>query len=59
MKTLWQWLAAKFGRLVTSLGVILSGVESLDISAIKDPLEQLIGHKWARHQYVANQHPKA
>lgn len=74
MKTLtsiWTWAKAKFGRIVSAAGVLLSGVETLDISPIKDPLEGIIGHKgvlwitcglfvasWFRHQWVANQHPK-
>lgn len=71
MKSLWLWLRNKFGRIVSSAGLLLSGVETLDISPIKDPLEGIIGHKgvlwitcglfalsWARHQYVAGQHPK-
>lgn len=70
MKELFTWLKAKTGRFVTGIGIILGGVETLDISAIKDPLENLIGHKgvqavtvglfiasFARHQFVANQHP--
>lgn len=72
LKSLWTWIKAKFGRIVSASGVFLSGVETLDISPIKDPLEGLIGHKgvlwitcglfaasWLRHQWVANQHPKA
>lgn len=63
-------LAAKFGRIVTLLGFALSAVEGFDVSIIKDPLENLIGHiwslritaglfllSWARHQWVARQHP--
>ena len=63
------WVRAKVGRLVTGLGVLLSGVESFDITPIKDPLESLITHQgvqvvtvllflasFARHQMVANQH---
>lgn len=62
------WLRNKFGRIVTSVGLLLSGVETFDISAIRDPLEQLTSHKfvlfvtvacfalsWLRHQQIANQ----
>lgn len=61
------WLCNKFGRIVTSIGLLLSGVETFDISAIRDPLEQLTSHKfvlfatvacfalsWIRHQQVAS-----
>lgn len=71
MKSIWTWTKNKFGRIVSSAGIFLSGVETLDISPIKDPLEGIIGHKgvlwitcglfaasWFRHQWVANQHPK-
>ena len=71
MKSILVWTKAKFGRIVSAAGVFLSGVETLDISPIKDPLEGLIGHKgvlwitcalfaasWFRHQWVASQHPK-
>lgn len=72
LNSLWAWTKAKFGRIVSAAGVLLSSVETLDISPIKDPLEGLIGHKgvlwvtcglfaasWLRHQWVASQHPKA
>lgn len=72
MKSLWSWVRNKFGRLVSALGLLLSGVETLDISPIKDPLEGIIGHRgvlWVtlglfaasyfRHQYVASLHPVA
>ncbi len=71
LESLWTWTKNKLGRIVSTAGVFLSGVETLDISPIKDPLEGLIGHKgvlwitcalfaasWFRHQWVANQHPK-
>lgn len=67
-----KWLRDKFGRIVSIAGTLLSGVETFDISPIKDPLEGFIGHKgvmgltvalfvasYLRHQYVANLHPKA
>lgn len=67
---LWTWVKAKFGRIVSGLGVLLAGAD-LDISPVKDSLEGLIGHawvqaitvglflaSWARHQWVASQHPK-
>lgn len=66
-----QWLKDKLGRIVSALGTMLSGVETFDITSIKDPLEGFIGHKgvmgltvmlflasYVRHQYVASQHPK-
>jgi len=68
---IWQWFKNKAGRIISSAGVLLSGVETFDITPIKDPLEGFIGHKgvmgltvalflasYIRHQYVANQHPK-
>lgn len=71
LKSLWAWAKAKFGRIVSAAGFLLSASESLDISPIKDPLEGIIGHKgvlwltvalfalsWLRHQYVASLHPK-
>lgn len=71
LKSISRWFKAKFGRIVSGLGVLLSGVETFDISTIKDPLESFIGHKgvqavtvglflasWLRHQWVANQNPK-
>lgn len=71
LKALQQWFKNKFGRIVSTAGILLSGVETLNISAIKDPLEGLIGHKgvlwvtcglfvasYVRHQLVANRHPK-
>lgn len=66
-----KWLRDKFGRIVSALGTMLSGVETFDVSPIKDPLEGFIGHRgvmgltvalflasYLRHQYIANQHPK-
>lgn len=70
LNTVWLWLKAKFGRITTGLGVILQGMETLDISIIKDPLESFLGHRgvqgiivglfaasFIRHQMVANKHP--
>lgn len=70
MNRVWQFLVNKFGRLVSALGILLSGIETFDISPIKDPLEQLFGHRvvlgitlglflasYIRHQYVASLHP--
>lgn len=67
----WIWIQAKFGRIVSAAGVLLSSVEGFDITPIKDPVEAIVGHVWVlritvalfifsylRHQYVANQHPK-
>lgn len=66
----WIWCKNKLGRIISTVGVLLSGVETFDITPIKDPLEQLIGHKgvlaitvalfvasYVRHQMVANLHP--
>lgn len=71
VKRLWQWARNKFGRIVSSAGFLLQGAD-LDISPIKDPLETVLSHatvewivialfvfSWARHQWVANQHPKS
>lgn len=70
LKSIWNWTRNKFGRIVSSAGILLSGIETLDISPIKDPLEGLIGHKgvlwitcglfaasYVRHQWVASLHP--
>jgi len=72
MTRIWQWFKNKLGRIVSSTGFLLSGVETFDISPIKGPLEGFIGHKgvmgvtvalflasYIRHQYVASKHPKA
>lgn len=69
MSALITWLRAKFGRIVTVVGFFFSGVETFDISVIKDPLEGLLGHRvvlfltvacfvlsFVRHQQVANKH---
>lgn len=66
-----MWFRNKLGRITTLTGVLLQGVEVVDITPIKDPLESFLGHKgvqgiivglfvvsYIRHQYVANQHPK-
>lgn len=66
-----QWLKDKFGRIVSGVSIALSGVEGFDITSIKQPLEEVVGHAWVlriilalavlsylRHQYVASQHPK-
>lgn len=71
LATIWTFLKDKAGRLVSGVGVLLSGIEGFDISPVKDPLEGLIGHAWVlritlalflgsyiRHQLVASQHPK-
>lgn len=67
LSTLWLWCKNKFGRIVTAIGFFFSGVETFDISPIKDPLEGLTSHRfvlfltvacfalsWVRHQQVAN-----
>lgn len=71
MNAFLTWFKAKFGRIVSGAGALLSGIEGFDITSIKDPIEGLIGHiwvlritvalfllSWARHQYVASQVPK-
>lgn len=63
---IWQWFKDKLGRITTAAGIALQGIETVDISAIKDPLESFLGHKgvqgviiglfmvsYLRHQYVA------
>lgn len=70
LQSIWTWTKNKFGRLVSALGILLSGIETFDITPIKDPLEQLFGHRvvlgitlglflasYIRHQYVASLHP--
>lgn len=67
MSSLWLWFKAKFGRIITAVGTLLSGVETFDITPIKDPIEGLTSHKFVlglmvicfvlsylRHQYVAS-----
>lgn len=63
---IWQWFKDKLGRITTAAGIALQGIETIDISVIKDPLESFLGHKgvqgiivglfvvsYLRHQYVA------
>jgi len=70
MNRIYQWFKNKLGRIVSGLGFLLQGAD-LDISPIKDPLESVFSHatvewivialfffSWARHQWVANKHPK-
>ena len=70
MTKLWTWFKNKLGRITTGLGFALQGIDTLDITSIKDPLESWIGHKgvqavviglfavsYLRHQYVASQNP--
>lgn len=65
-----QWIRNKFGRIITVLGALLQGVDTFNITPIKQPIEDLIGHKWLqvlivglfvlsylRHQYVASKNP--
>lgn len=60
------WCRDKYGRLITGAGFLLSGIETFDITPIKDPLESIIGHvgvsiatvgcfllSFMRHQQVA------
>lgn len=67
MNKLWAWFKSKFGRIITTVGFALQGVETIDITPIKDPLENVIGHigvsvaviacfvlSFVRHQYVAS-----
>lgn len=67
MLDLWTWTKAKVGRIITATGVFVSGIETFDITPVKDPLESFIGHKgvqalvislfvfsFVRHQYVAS-----
>lgn len=71
MKTLWQWVRNKFGRLVTAVGGVVA-LADLDISPIKDNLESWLTHKevqavtvtlfvasYLRHHWVASQNPKS
>ena len=66
-----RWFRDKFGRIVTAVGVLLQGVDTFDITPVKQPIEDLIGHRWLqvlivalfvlsylRHRYVASLHPK-
>lgn len=67
MNAVWTWFRNKLGRITTGAGIILQGIETIDISVIKDPLESFLGHKgvqaiiiglfvlsFVRHQVVAN-----
>jgi hypothetical protein len=64
-----QWARNKAGRIITSVGILLSGVENFDVTPIKDPLEGFLGHRvvmglivalfvssYIRHQQIANRH---
>lgn len=66
LQKLIAWARDKYGRIVTFLGFALSGVETFDITPIRDPLENIIGHvgvsiatvvcfvlSFIRHQQVA------
>jgi hypothetical protein len=66
LQKLLTWARDKYGRIVTALGFALSGVETFDLTPIKDPLESIIGHvgvsiatvacfvlSYIRHQQVA------
>lgn len=66
LQKLVAWARDKYGRIITAAGFLLSGVESFDISPIRDPLESVIGHvgvsiatigcfvlSFLRHQQVA------
>lgn len=70
-KSIIQWLKAKFGRITTALGGLMT-LADLDISPIRDSLEGWMSHKWVqavtaglfiasflRHHWVAQQTPKA
>ena len=70
-KSLTQWLKAKFGRITTALGGLMT-LADLDISPIRDSLETWLSHKevqaitavlfvasFMRHHWVAQQTPKA
>lgn len=61
------WFKNKLGRITAGAGIVLQGIETVDLSVIKDPLESIIGHKgvqvaiialfvisYLRHQYVAS-----
>jgi len=67
MNAVWTWIKNKLGRIVAVTGFLLQGIETIDISSIKDPLESFLGHKgvqaiivglfvasYLRHQYIAN-----
>lgn len=60
------WARDKYGRIITFAGFLLSGIETFDITPIRDPLESVIGHvgvsiatigcfvlSFIRHQQVA------
>lgn len=66
LQKLVAWARNKYGRIVTALGFALSGIETFDLTPIKDPLESIIGHvgvsiatvacfvlSYIRHQQVA------
>ena len=68
---IWQWMKAKFGRLVTAAGGLVA-LADLDIPPIKDNLEGWLSHKevqaltallfvasFLRHHWVAQQTPRA
>lgn len=62
-----KWLGAWWGRVAAALGVLVTGIDTIDIGEIQGPLSELIGHRWVvritvalfilsyiRHQQVAN-----
>lgn len=64
---MWQWIKAKFGRITTALGSLVT-LADLDISPIKDQLEGFLSHKavqaitavlfiasYLRHHWVSRQ----
>lgn len=66
LQKLITWFRNKYGRIITFLGFALSGIETFDITPIRDPLESIIGHvgvsiatvacfvlSFIRHQQVA------
>lgn len=68
---MWQWIKAKFGRITTALGSLVT-LADLDISPIRDQLEGFLSHKavqtltaalfvasFLRHHWVASQNPKS
>lgn len=70
LQKLWAWCRDKYGRLITGAGFVLSGLETFDISPIRDPLEGMFGKhghavvsfltvgcfvlSFIRHQQIAN-----
>lgn len=42
-KAAWQWIKDKAGRVLMAAGAFVGSIDGLDITAVKAPLEKMIG----------------